>query len=461
MNYFNDYLITVYITNHNYGEFIKRAIESVLNQTLQDFELIIVDDGSTDNSREIIEKYASEERIRIIFQKNKGLNVTNNIAIRASRGKYIMRLDADDYLDQNALLIMSNKLENDEDLGLVFPDYYLIDAEDQIIGFERRNDFETDVTLLDQPAHGACTMIRKKFLLDLGGYDENYRCQDGYELWIKFVNKYKVSNINTPLFYYRQHGNNLTANENKILTTRSTIKRDFIKKHHKDQLSTIAILPIREPNSGKYDIAFEKIGGQYVVDIKLDEILNSKRIQHIILTSSDENIKNYIEQNYGTEGRITFYKRRPELGRLNIGLNATVDEILQLDNVVVKDPTSVMLLSIEYPFIKAENIDDAINTMEIFDTDSLISVRPLTDLLYQHKGQGMEAIMNQDQFTKLEREALFRYVGGISLARLDSYKKFNKMIAGKIGHIVIDQKAAHGIFSKYDLDIANFLYNRT
>ena len=69
-------LVTVYITNHNYGKYIEYAIKSVLNQTLQDFELIIIDDGSEDNSREIIEKYTELENVTSIYQNNKGLNVT-------------------------------------------------------------------------------------------------------------------------------------------------------------------------------------------------------------------------------------------------------------------------------------------------------------------------------------------------------------------------------------------------
>ena len=83
-----------------------------------------------------------------------------------------MRLDADDYLDSNALLVMSNLLEKNEDLGLVFPDYYMVDIKGDILSVEKRHDFDEEVTLLDQPAHGACTMIRKKNLQSLGGYDE-------------------------------------------------------------------------------------------------------------------------------------------------------------------------------------------------------------------------------------------------------------------------------------------------
>ena len=113
-----DSLVTVYITNHNYGKYIKKSIDSVLSQTYKNFELIIIDDGSTDNSKEIIEKYKNDIKVTIVYQKNKGLNVTNNIAIKLSKGKYIVRLDADDYFDENALLVMVNKMEKDSNISL-------------------------------------------------------------------------------------------------------------------------------------------------------------------------------------------------------------------------------------------------------------------------------------------------------------------------------------------------------
>ena len=102
-------LVTVYITNFNYGSYIKDAIESVLNQSFKDIELIIIDDGSSDNSKEIIERYMQLNYVRVIFQKNKGLNITNNIAMRLARGKYLVRLDADDYFRKDAIQKMCQK----------------------------------------------------------------------------------------------------------------------------------------------------------------------------------------------------------------------------------------------------------------------------------------------------------------------------------------------------------------
>jgi glycosyltransferase involved in cell wall biosynthesis len=205
----NNPLITVYITNYNYGNFIKKAIKSVLNQSFKDFELIIIDDGSKDKSIKIIKEFENKKNIKIVIQKNKGLIVSNNLALRLSRAKYIMRLDSDDWLDPYALEIMSNVLERNKKISLVFPDYYEVNKNGKILKQIIRHDFNK-VKLLDQPAHGACTMIRKENLIDIGGYDEEFSCQDGYYLWLKFIKKYMVKNINLPLFYYRQHEKNLT-----------------------------------------------------------------------------------------------------------------------------------------------------------------------------------------------------------------------------------------------------------
>ena len=246
-------LVTVYLVNHNYGRFLEQAVESVVKQTLQDFELIIIDDGSTDDSKDIISRFENQfDNIIAIFQHNQGLNVTNNIALRKARGRYIVRLDADDWLDERALQILSAELDRHPDVGLVFPDYFLVDFEGNLLESVRRHNFD-DVTLMDQPAHGACTMIRTKCLREIGGYDEEFRRQDGYELWIRFIQHFGVKNVNLPLFYYRQHSESLTRNEAQILSTRANILAKQASKTVNEDEKVLAMIPVRgnvaEPSS--------------------------------------------------------------------------------------------------------------------------------------------------------------------------------------------------------------------
>lgn len=452
-------LISVYITNYNYGQFITKAIESLLNQSFQDFEVIIIDDGSSDNSKEIIESYSENPKVKIIFQKNKGLNVTNNIALRVAQGKYIMRLDADDYLDSNALLVMMNIMEKDDELGLVFPDYYIVDEQENILRIEKRHKFDEDVTLMDQPAHGACTMIRKKFLQILGGYDEQYKCQDGYELWVKFTSKYKVTNVDTPLFYYRRHGANLTSNENKILNTRARIKDNYINKNHNGNNNNIAIIPIRGTKYKASDIALMSLGSKKVIDWKIEETLKASKIDRVIISSPSKDIEDYINEIYGTNPKIYFHKRDEALARLNLSLADTINNILEQKYVAEANPKVLVILSIEYPFIKSTSIDDVVNTLKIFETDSIISVREEMNTFFQHDGGGMKPILNQEKFSKLEREALYKFEGGLSAVKTEQFLKTHKIISGKVGHIVLDQKSAHVLRTKLDRKIAEFLIN--
>ena len=120
-------LVTIYITNYNYGRYIKQSINSVLNQSYKNFELIIIDDGSTDNSRNIIDRYKNNKKVKIVYQKNKGLNKSNNVALKLSKGDYISRLDADDWIDENFLQIMINNLKKDPKIGMIFCNYFLTD----------------------------------------------------------------------------------------------------------------------------------------------------------------------------------------------------------------------------------------------------------------------------------------------------------------------------------------------
>ena len=221
--------VTIYITNYNYGAYLEQAIQSVLNQTFTDYELIIIDDGSTDDSKDIIGQYQKYKNIFTIFQKNKGLNASNNIALNLSRGEYIIRLDADDYFVSQAIELMVSELNRNQDHVLVFPDYYHVDEKGNIIEEIKRHDFTNNVSLFDQPAHGACTMIRTEILKSIGGYDEEFNRQDGYDIWLKISRLYQVKNISLPLFYYRQHQKSITKNESQLFDTRTKVIEKNVK----------------------------------------------------------------------------------------------------------------------------------------------------------------------------------------------------------------------------------------
>ncbi len=446
----NKPLITVYITNYNYGKYINKAINSILNQTLKNFELIIIDDGSNDKSKSIIKKYSSHKKIITIFQQNKGLIATNNLAIKISRGKYIIRLDADDWLDQRALEILSNALEKNNKAGLVFPDYYEVDEVGNIIKQIRRHDFKK-VTLLDQPAHGACTMIRKSYLNDVGNYNEILTSQDGYDLWLKFIKKYKIININLPLFFYRQHKKSLSKNEDRILSSRSLVFNENNKNKNFNKKS-IAIIPVRGFEENPNSIVLKKLKGRPLLEWIIDTAIKSKKISKTLIATSDKIVINHIKKKY--KNKILIFKRNKKLSKINQSLRKTIIQSIKYAKNQGISFNYIFQFSFRSPFINLKDIDNAVNIMEVFNTDQVIGVRQEDDIVYQHDGHGLK-LLNKNPELKLEREILFKDVGGLRLIKPSFFTIGKKR--KKIGHSVLSQKSSHSIETDLDWRIAKVI----
>lgn len=439
-------LVTIYITNHNYGKYINKAIRSVLDQSLKEFELIIIDDGSTDNSSKIIGKYKNHKKIISIYQKNKGLTVSNNIALRLSRGKYIIRLDADDWLDPNALKIMSDYLEKNPKIGLVFPDYFEVDEKDNILNLIRRHNFKK-VSLRDQPAHGACTMIRKECLKKIGGYNEKFDRQDGYYIWIKFIQKYEVANINLPLFFYRQHNSSLTKDKNKILKTRSDIIN--FDANNKPKKKTLAILAVRGFEINSRTEVLKKLKKKPLIEWIIDSVLKAKQITKLIVTSPDEKILKFLKKRY--KKKVLYHRRDQKLGGINVDINDTLKKAVSFSKKKGLKFDYIFQLTYKTPFLKSNDIDSFINLMDIFKTDQVLGVKAEIDRIYKHNGKSLK-LLNQNSTLKLERDEVYRGIAGI---RLFKKKSLNTREENKInGHYILDQKSSHVINTQLDWKIA-------
>jgi glycosyltransferase involved in cell wall biosynthesis len=451
-------LVTVYLVNHNYGRYITQAIESVLNQTMNDYELIIIDDGSTDHSHEVIHKYStSNDNIITIFQHNKGLNVTNNIALRKARGQYIIRLDADDWLDVHALQLLSGVLENNSDIGMVFPDYYYVDSSGKLMETVRRHNFD-EVSLLDQPAHGACTMIRTRCLKEIGGYDEEFRRQDGYELWIRFIQHYKVKNVNLPLFYYRQHSLSLTKNENQILKTRAKILEKHAKNNSKSGIkNAVAIIPIRGSSTDAGSQALRALGNKLLMNWTIDAALESERISDIIVTTPDLDVMSYVKSTYGNQ--VILVEREAEMSQVNSLLQDTIQHSLKEYSLVRGQfPDAISLLFIEFPFRNSRYIDNSIDVLDLFDIDTVVGVKIETDSFYMHNGKGLQLVKKGINLN-LESEDIFRKTGGIQSVRTKYYNSSKKYMGGRTGHIVIGEEASFSVSTDWQWSIAELLCN--
>lgn len=438
--------VTVYIPVHNYGKFLRQAIKSVLAQRYEDWELIVINDGSTDQTLHVLKSYSQHPKITIVHQQRKGLTVSNNVALRMARGEYIIRLDADDYFDENALLVLANVLDTHPEVGLVYSDYYLVNELGDVLEIVRRKKVREEVQLLDLPAHGACTMIRRSCLLALGGYSENTDRQDGYDLWIRVVNRYHVYNVNLPLFYYRRHGKNLTRDGKSLLAARHAISRAYIKERFGDAMpETLAIIPVRSVNADAFDAPLGDLAGKPLLQYTLDEALKAAPLGRIVVTTDDEAVLAYAQ----AIPRVTALPRPAALSRPNTRIEPTVHYVLDL--LRERDgyaPVAVMLLYINTPLRLCEHIEQAIDTMLVFQTDSVVSVCEDVGFHYLHGRHGLVPIQPKGQL-RLERDALYEENGAVYLSRRSAVTR-ESFLGKRVGHVMMLREESAQIDSPFE-----------
>lgn len=441
-------LITVYITNHNYEKFISKSIQSVLNQSFKRYELIIIDDGSTDNSINVINKYCKKSKdIIFVKQKKRGLVASNNIAISLAKGKYIMRLDADDWLKKDALKEMFKIIDKSDETAMVFPDYYEVDINGKkILRFVRHNFKKVD--LKDQPAHGACSLIRLSILKKIGGYDEKFMCQDGYYIWMKLL-KYNVKNINKPLFYYRKHGSNLTSNISLINKTRTKILNYVNRKSKK---KSIAILPFRGSLINKYSLMMKKLSGKELVRYSIDASLKCKKISKVLISSNDKKSLQILRKKYASNKRVLFHNREEKLSLFNTPIKDTLKTCIKfLQNKNLKFDY-VYLINASSPFISENDLNNSFNILDFFKLDRVVGVLKETNNFYLHNGKTLNQI-NDNSYLRLEKNEIYTEPGSLSI--FNKKNMFKKKM--KTGHVILEKLSCFQIKDETDFNVAKTL----
>lgn len=200
--------ISVIIPCYNHSPFVVEAMESVLNQTFNDFECIIINDGSTDNTEEVVLNWIKvDERFKYFYQENSGLSSARNKGVSLSSGFYILPLDSDDKISENYLEECSKVLESQYDVKIVYGDAYFFGNTNRKWNLDTYN-FE-DILYKNMIY---CTgLYRKEDWGKVGGYDENLReGLEDWEFWIHILkNGGEVVKINNCYFYYRLKDNSM------------------------------------------------------------------------------------------------------------------------------------------------------------------------------------------------------------------------------------------------------------
>lgn len=203
--------ISVGLPVYNGSQWLDECIRSILNQSYKDFELVIVDDGSIDDSKKIVEHYLKDNRVRYIYQENKGFTGATNRCIRESKGNYIAFISQDDIWLSNKLELQIQKIE-DEGFDLVHSDVYHIDSNGEVIcrrnpkipRTKDRKEVLKSLFLNNYICHQS-VLVKRECFDKLGLFDEQLELFSDYDMWLRIAGEFDIGYLDTPLVKKRIH----------------------------------------------------------------------------------------------------------------------------------------------------------------------------------------------------------------------------------------------------------------
>ena len=455
-------LVTVYIPCKNYGHYLTNAVLSVQNQLYKNWELFIVDDASNDGSKTIAENIQKKDPERIKMISNSipiGLQRIANRVLDLAKGQYIIRLDADDWFDESALLLMVAKLESDYQLGLVYGNFFYTDPDGRVIGVERRRRLGIEDHSSHLPPHGACTMVRTRVLKAVGGYSEDLNAQDGWELWYKLIHKVKVASLEAPLFYYRQHEHSLSRDTKRLLTARANI---FAKTRAKLEgsyvPSCLAVIPVRESYPNFKGVPFRLVGDKSLLQLSIESAQKARGVSEIAVSTDSKSVFDFSKKLI-TSGKVKghMFVERPEalagshIHLREIMIHSAEQHYLEYGYY----PDIVVFLSLHAPFRRAIHVDNAIDLLRINTCDSVVTVCEEREPIFIHGKKGLK-LLNPGRFEGLsyERETIYSFNGAVIAVWWDVLKDIS-LFGEKIGFVEISTQESKQVKSAKDIQTLN------
>ena len=302
--------ISVVLPVYNGEKHLHQAIESVLKQTFKDFEFIIINDGSTDNSINIIESF-KDSRIRLIINnKNLKLIHTLNAGFKLAKGKYIARMDSDDIAHKKRFEKQIEFLEKNPDISVLGTGFEVIDNPDKKILYEKNNiDIKWKQLYECHILHPSVMLRRSTFIENNYFFDKNYEHCEDYELWTRVSKKHQLANLKENLMYYREWEDNISHKHKNTQEKNSIIVRKNIFKWIGADLNELEINLFRELSyqnySSKINIVKDLLEKIYLANKKskyFPERYMDKKLKHIWLNYNLNKEKNNFNE------LITYFK---------------------------------------------------------------------------------------------------------------------------------------------------------
>lgn len=226
--------VSVVTPTYNRARFLPAAVASVLAQTHDDLELIIVDDGSVDETCQILEPYLADRRVRYFYQENQGQSCARNFALKQAKGDYIAFLDSDDLWVPNKLEKQLAVLHSDSEVDIVHGDEAIIDQRGTIISLENMKRYSGRITrylLADNSVSITTALVRRRCFDEMGGFDTSVGVADDYELWLRFSARYCFYYQPGIVASYRVMADQISSDKRRRFAVNEQIIRQFLARY--------------------------------------------------------------------------------------------------------------------------------------------------------------------------------------------------------------------------------------
>jgi CMP-N-acetylneuraminic acid synthetase len=347
--------------------------------------------------------------------------------------------------------VLSTHLDQHPEVALVFPDYFLVDEFGEIFAHEYRKRIYDQNHVLDMPPNGACTLIRRSVLEEIGGYREDLGAQDGFDLWSRITDRYKAHNVNLPLFYYRRHGINLTANTHRILAARRQIKRDAVQESLQSCRPITAVIPCRRNYDFVLDLWNRRIDGRSLLQLGIDVCLSSDIIDRVVV-ACDSPEAGEVVMAYA-DPRLTFHQRDSRSTIRSASIVPVLEQIVRPVDPELKGIT--VLRYIQTPFVTTGTLDEAITSLVMNKVDSSCGVEPLNMRLFRRTPHGLETLNRESRFYS-DFDTIFRD-SQTFLASFNRNLMRGSLTGASVAYFEVSAAESFFINSEKDLRIASIL----
>lgn len=208
--------VSIVLPTYNQARFLPEALDSIFEQTYSDFELIVVNDGSTDFTSDILENCRSRHDLVLIETSNHGLPTALNTGFQKSQGEYLTWTSSDNVMLPNALEVLTKVLDDHPHVGLVYADWYVIDERGEIVAIARSREYDRLMLLRDDYIN-ACFLYRRECMEKVGQYNPELLGSEDWDYWLRIAKHFDMKHVKQVLYKFRIHSNSLSARRETLV----------------------------------------------------------------------------------------------------------------------------------------------------------------------------------------------------------------------------------------------------